>query len=271
VSQLAKGVRYFDLQITFVNGKPYFSKGGFIWDTDVLSEMQQVGQFIGYRPGEFVILKFSYLYAPNESEVTELNLVAGFARTVVAAIGQHRIATQTDDPAKQTYRTQCIERKRNVMIIFDKPNGQWVHAMPPQITISGNSVMRIKYDPSVGKNDLIGKLDLRGRVYSTIVNEFDTNEARECFRNIHYHFVQPRLHPNLPVIVPDNMDIATDVIKLATGYIGIAIVTFDMYTVEVTTLIIIANQNRVQLLKRMVWDPMAGSGSGFVHFSVHDT
>jgi len=252
-SQLAMGVRYFDLKIAFVQGTPYFRKGDVVWDTNVMSELTQVGQFLDSRYMEFVILRFSHIDMTTVAYGYEISTVMKFTQSVIEAIGQRRIATRDDNPMAQTYRTQCVDRQRTVMIIFDF-NVKFPGRMPQQIHFSPGVLWTVN-DPSVGTS--YERLNTMGEA---TVNLFNAPNALSQFRNIHLHFQNktqdftPEDFLNLIILrvePVDNMEIALKVIDFASRNLGIAIVTFDFYSADLTKLIVSANMKRVQLLQKM--------------------
>jgi hypothetical protein len=243
VSQLAKGVRYFELQITFVQETPYFSKGGVVWETDVLSEMRQVGQFLEKRR-EFVIFRFSHFDTTRATDYLAPRMHERFGEDLVQAIGRHRIATRADNPVAQTFRYQCSERRRNVMILFDMPYGEDLHFVRNEIHIS-QRVLNSVYDPSVGTSSQL----LNAMIDST-VKKFNTPDALSLFRNIHVHYRNID-NPNLSVVPPNNLGITLNVSRHANKNLGPNIVTYDEYTADLTNLIVLANKGRVKLLQKM--------------------
>jgi len=252
-SQLAMGVRFFDLRVIFRGGFPYFIHGDVVWDTSVMSEMEQVGKFLDTRPGEFVMLRFSHIVFTGP-QATHTNVLAGFARMVVSALGVHRVATRSDSPVAQTYAFQVMERGRNVMVLIDKDYGDWVNAMPPQITVS-REVLIMNYDPNVGTSET-GLLKSAERV----MHENMSPRAQASFRNVQLHFQyttksitdQVFLQGKLRVVSPNNLGVVWQVVERSSkSNLALNIATFDFYSADLTDWFVRANKNRLWLLRDM--------------------
>ena len=247
VAQLQDGVRYFDIRLIWIRGVPYFRHGDIVFDAHVIGEFVAVANFLASHPQEFIFLKFSHFsFIESPTTSTTDDLIASFGRTLISVLGESRVATISDEVTRQTYETQILQRKRNVVIVFDV-QGNWVYSSPPQIIPSTNFWVT-RYDPSVG-NNVQRMIDSGHRA----VEEYKSYPS--VFKNIQLHYqydtktfsMQTLLTGKLKIQSPPNISVIENfVVPLATKNLSLNIITFDYYTPEMTHYIIYANQLRLQ-------------------------
>jgi len=251
VAQLQQGVRFFDIRLLWTQKDvPFFRHGDIVFRGNVLDEFRAVANFIANHPQEFIFFKFSHFSFLNRSSAPD-DVIIKFARNLVDALGESRIATIEDQVTAQTYKTQVLEQGRNVVVVFDV-RGDWMNSRecPPQIIPSTNFWIT-RYDPSVGNS-----LQRLLRSAHLAVEEYE-NLQMNVFKNVQLHYQydtktfsrQALIKGQLSVQPPPNKTVIEQfVIPLSTTNLSLNILTFDFYTSELTPLIIQANELRLETL-----------------------